>query len=89
METTYPTRSKFLDTMERQISAYRDEIMEGRPVTIDVRDVAIEEGYEGDVSVQIDPGSQYAFNTDWEGSDPTRFPQRIKVAAWVLYRSKI
>jgi hypothetical protein len=90
MEILYPSQSKFHKTMEAQVRTHRGVILEGHPaVTIDVRGVAVERGYEGDVYVEIDPRNQYSFTTEWEGSDPTRFPQRIRVAAWALHRNEI
>ena len=31
-------------------------------------------GYNGHVTIEIDPSTGLEFDTDWSGSDPTRFP---------------
>lgn len=41
-------------------------------------------GYPGDELIEIQSRQEGVFRTDWEGSDPTRFPARIKAAATAL-----
>jgi hypothetical protein len=41
-------------------------------------------GYDHSVSVTISLDNTVDFETDWQGSDPTRFPARIKAAAAAL-----
>lgn len=41
-------------------------------------------GYHGNIIVTIRDSDPYYFGTDWESSDPTRFPVRIKAAATAL-----
>lgn len=41
-------------------------------------------GYPGRVTVTIRAGDGASFETDWEGTDITRFPARIKAAATAL-----
>lgn len=74
MDISYPARSKFLDSMERQISAHRDGILDGSLVTVDVRDVATEGGYEGDVSVTIDPRPMASGDCLMSSPEPIHFP---------------
>jgi len=42
------------------------------------------DGYSGDVLVEVHGGEE-VFRTDWTGSDPTRFPARIRAAATALH----
>jgi hypothetical protein len=41
-------------------------------------------GYDGSVRVRIDPSQPDQFRSDWDGSDPSRFPARIRAAATAL-----
>lgn len=41
-------------------------------------------GYQGQVEVTIRPEPEAGFDNDWEGTDPTRFPVRIRAAATAL-----
>jgi 5-methylcytosine-specific restriction endonuclease McrA len=41
-------------------------------------------GYPGDELVEIQSREEETFRSDWKGSDPTRFPARIKAAATAL-----
>src|SRR6266550_2667336 len=50
-----------------------------RPVTCELGEP---KAYPGDVHVTIATGAD--FDTDWEGRDETRFPQRIRAAATAL-----
>ena len=42
-------------------------------------------GYAGQVEVNINKNDSQSFETNFTGSDPTRFPARIKAAATALY----
>lgn len=44
-------------------------------------------GYHGRVEVVIDSDDAETFGTNWEGTDPTRFPARIRAAATALFNS--
>jgi hypothetical protein len=89
MKIKYPRKSKFLSSIETQIRRKQKGILKGNSIMIDVRDAALERGYKGEVTIELGPEEQDEFVTDWEHSDPTRFPQRVRVAAWVLHRNEI
>jgi hypothetical protein len=80
VDIAYSIRSEFLDASEAAIRSHRAELDAGAIVTVSLP----EGGYDGRVVVTIRPGDRASFGTDWEGSDPTRFPARIKAAATAL-----
>lgn len=80
MDIAYATRSQFLDPCEAAIRGHRTELDAGGVVHVDLQ----EGGYDGRVIVTIHPNDRTAFGTDWESTDPTRFPARIKAAATAL-----
>ena len=80
MDIAYATRSQFLDACEAAIRGHRAELDTGGVVHVDLK----EGGYDGQVVVTIRPSDRAAFGTDWESTDPTRFPARIKAAATAL-----
>jgi hypothetical protein len=80
MEITYVTKSSFLPACESAINTHRVNLDSGNPVHVDLQ----EGGYNGRVIVTIRTNDRSAFNTDWESTDPTRFPARIKAAATAL-----
>ena len=80
MDIAYATRSQFLDICEIAIKEHRTKLDAGDAIRIILR----EGGYNGKVSITINPDDQSSFSTDWERTDPTRFPARIKAAATAL-----
>jgi hypothetical protein len=80
MDIAYATRSQFVDTCEAAIHGHRAELEAGGVVHVDLT----EGGYDGRVVVTIHPNDRASFGTDWESTDPTRFPARIKAAATAL-----
>jgi hypothetical protein len=80
MDSAYPTRSQFLDACETAIREHHAELEAGGAVQFPIN----EGGYDGRVIAAIDPTDRSVFGTDWEGTDPTRFPARIKAAAAAL-----
>ena len=83
MDITYATRSQFLATCKAAIREHRAELAAGSVVHVDLQ----EGGYDGRVLVTIRLNDRTAFGTDWESTDPTRFPARIKAAATALLHS--
>lgn len=77
----FASRSMFFDPIGSAVQAHREDLAAGRAVTVQLSP----EGYEGKVTVQINEGRE-DFETDWRGSDRSRFPARIKAAATVLQR---
>jgi hypothetical protein len=80
MDIPFASRSKFLDACENAIRGQRDELVTGALVHVDLE----EGGYGGKVIVTIRRNEAGFFSTDWEDTDPTRFPARIKAAATAL-----
>lgn len=78
MNIPYISRSKFLATCEEVITAQRDQLHSGVEVAL------VPGGYSGRVSATIRLENPTKFETDWEASDPTRFPARIKAAITAL-----
>lgn len=81
MRVEYPARSKFLEPILDALQADREALESGRAVRIDLE----EGGYGGEVDVVIDKNNSGGFEADWKG-EPSRFPQRLKAAAWALFR---
>ena len=80
MDIAYATRSAFLAPCEDAIRRGRDGLMSGEPVEV----VFDDGGYGGRVTVEIRHDDRASFGTDWESTDLTRFPARIKAAATAL-----
>ena len=80
MDIAYVTRSAFLATCESAIRAEQTRLDAGETIEIPLDDG----GYAGRVEVEIRDGDTVTFGTDWQGSDVTRFPARIKAAATAL-----
>jgi len=55
------------------------------PVTVQLQTGG---GYSGSIRVEITEASPREFHSDWEGTDPTRFPARIRAAATALRDTK-
>jgi hypothetical protein len=79
MELRYSTRSRFFAPIEEALSS--PEFEKGS-VLVDLGP----RGYERDVTVRIHAHELYVFETDWAGSNPSRFSARIRAAATVLKR---
>ncbi len=83
MRISYPERhSEFLSPIENAIQRDKDALFAGTPITVTLPPG----GYSGNIQVTIEKTNPHSFWADREYEDPTRFPQRIKVAAWVLFR---
>lgn len=80
MHIAYATRSQFIASCEAAIRAHRAKLDTGGVVHVDLK----EGGYDGEVVVIIRSSDRAAFGTDWESTDPIRFPMRIKAAATAL-----
>jgi hypothetical protein len=80
VEIAYRKRSQFLTACESAIREHRAELHAGGVVHVDLQ----EGGYDGRVIVTIRATDRMAFGTDWERTDPTRFPARINAAATAL-----
>ncbi|MCL4748495.1 MAG: hypothetical protein KJZ83_24250, partial [Burkholderiaceae bacterium] len=58
-------------------------LLTGVPIRIDMD--TEKPGYSGRVVVEIRAGDGSGFGSDFEASDPTRFPARIRAAATALF----
>ena len=82
MRINYPVRSRFLEPCEEAIRRHKESLLAGVPMSFVLHPCR---GYNGKVRVEIESGASSDFWTDWEYSDPTRFPVRIRAAAQALY----
>ncbi len=82
MKLPYPSRSRFLKPSEDAVRKKEDAILRGVPISIKLSPL----GYNGKIRVNIEEINSTTFLADWESSDPTRFPVRIKAAAYALLR---
>jgi len=81
MRISYPkSHSQFLSPIKNAIQRDRDALFAGTPITVTLPPG----GYSGNIQVTIEKTNPQSFWADWEYEAPTRFPQRIKVAAWAL-----
>lgn len=82
MDIAFLTRqSEFLRPCEDVIGCSREALETGGIVRIDLDK---EGGYAGRILVTIRSNDPVYFGTNWEATDPTRFPARIKAAATAL-----
>jgi len=84
MEIPYPTRSKFLDSCLSEISTNKLALLAGDKLSITLSPG----GYNGKFEVGVVKSKPKGFDADWDYSDPTRFPPRIRTAAFALYKCK-
>lgn len=75
--------SKFLDPCKSAVIECEAELKAGLPVTIKF---ISKSKYNGEYIVSISHSEKYSFETNYESSDPSRFPQRIKAAATALLK---
>lgn len=80
MRIPYLSRSRFLAPISAALDA-----QDGRLSAGDHLDVMLTpQGYDGTVTVEVDRDDSGTFYAEWEGSDVTRFPVRIRAAATAL-----
>ncbi|MBN1316133.1 MAG: hypothetical protein JXA42_11710 [Anaerolineales bacterium] len=80
---TFPERSMFIKPIENEIRNKRDILFNGQPVVIKFS----AEGYNGKIKVRISEANAETFDTDWENKDESRFPRRIRAAAYALFNT--
>ena len=85
MKIPYPTRSEFIDTLREGVKLGRSRLEEGHSIEVALKPG----GYQGKWSVIIHPDDSKEFTVVGTMKDPTRFPQRIRVAAWALFEERI
>lgn len=80
MNIPYSKRSKFLHACEIAIRRHQTKLGAGGELHVSLEPG----GYHGNILVTIQSNAPFYFVTDWESSDHTRFPVRIKAAATAL-----
>jgi hypothetical protein len=83
VDIAYVNKSDFLEPCERAIRQGRVALSAGQPIRINLD--AEKPGYAGRVVVEIRISDGRGFGSDFEGTDPTRFPARLRAAATALY----
>jgi hypothetical protein len=78
----FPARSQFLDDLRTGIKSGRQELLSGGLIEIRLRPG----GYQGNWVVILRPDDQERFDVKGRVPDESRFPQRIRVAAWALHQ---
>jgi DNA-(apurinic or apyrimidinic site) lyase len=84
MKIDYPTRSKFINKCEQLIQENKSLLMEGSVISTQFSP----KGYDGIVQVKIENDNSTGFDSNWEGTDQTRFPVRIRAAAYALFKQQ-
>lgn len=78
----FPKRSGFLKALRLGIKLGRSALDSGQPIEIQLEPG----GYHGRWIAVIRPEDDEEFEVSGSMRDPTRFPQRIRAAAWALHR---
>lgn len=81
MRIAYPQRSRLEATIRTAIKQARQVLSRGRPVTVTLGP----RGFEGSITVMIDAADPDWFDADWESSDASWFPARIRATAKGLF----
>ena len=76
----YPIRSRFVEALRQGIKLGRSRLEQGRLIEIKLEPG----GYQGKCSLIIRPDDEDEFEVVGTLKDPSRFAQRIRVAAWAL-----
>ena len=85
MNIKYPTRSEFIDSVREGVKLGRSRLEQGRSIEVKLKPG----GYKGKWFVIIHPDDPKEFKVVGTMKDPTRFPQRTRVAAWRLFEERI
>lgn len=80
MDVSFVTRSKFLLPCKAAVRSMRARLENGESVSVDLQPG----GYGGRANITIRPNDPISFGTDYERSDVTWFPVRIRAAATAL-----
>lgn len=79
----YSKKSKFLLPIKEKLE---DKFL--KEISINLSKITSQKGYEGEYLIKINVNKSH-FSVNFLNSDPTRFPQRIRVAATVLSGLKL
>jgi len=77
-----PNQSAFYDLCQSILQEVGNELQLKKPLKVTFE--ADKGGFPDDERVEIGGPDEKTFQTDWDGSDPTRFPARIRAAATAL-----
>lgn len=80
MDIRYVERSKFLELCESALVQQADRLSKGHFVNVELP----AGGYPGKVLVTVKDDGGSFFYSDWSGTDPSRFPARVRAAATAL-----
>lgn len=80
MKIKYVTRSRFLLPCKAAIHKIATKLQSGGSVSVNLPSG----GYDGDVNVNLAGSNSQTFESNWNNTDPSRFPARIKAAATAL-----
>ncbi|MGV8150091.1 MAG: hypothetical protein ACLKAN_13925, partial [Alkaliphilus sp.] len=82
MRIYYPAQSSFLKGCEDAIRQNKELLAAGTSICANFSP----QGYNDEIRVNIEKTNSVSFWAEWENPDPTRFPARIKAAAYALFR---
>lgn len=85
MNLKYPSHSEFIEALREGVKLRRSHLEQGRLLEVKLKPG----GYQGKWSVIVSPDDAKEFKVIGTMKDPTRFPRRIRVAAWALFEEKI
>jgi len=77
-----PNRSRFIKPCKKAICKNREALLTGSPVEIRFSP----QGYSGQMEVSISETDAVAFEANWNYPDRSRFPGRIRAAAYALFK---
>jgi hypothetical protein len=80
MRLKYSQRSTFATPIAAAVEAQRARLEAGKPVIVRLTP----EGYDGEVTIVVNVNDFDSFDSNWEGTDESRFPARIRAAVTVL-----
>jgi hypothetical protein len=88
MKILYSPGSSFRASYVDAIAANKIALLSGTPITVTLSKIEHPKaGRSGDRLVVVDRADTQTFEVDWNGNDPTQFPQRIRAAATALFES--
>jgi len=85
MKIDYPHRSKFVKILEESLRLNGQKFAEENVISVELPSG----GYPGEVTVIIEEGDKENFDTDWTGSDSSRFVTKDKQKALTQYNDFI
>lgn len=85
MTIRFPAKSEFLDLLRGGIKHGWAELEQGKPIEIQLKPG----GYRGKWDVIVRADNHEEFEAVGSMNDPSRFPQRIKAAAWALHQEGV